>query len=87
MSAVALFFLGIFGITNGLSLYWVLLVLFLQRGPIIPCDEELTPLPEGALKIASIAVLFLPLLVLLPYPFAPGGDVTAGLTGIPPPDF
>lgn len=82
MSAVTFFFLGIAGITSSLSLYWLLLVLTLQRGPIVPCDEELTPLPQGALKIASIIALILPLLVLLPYPFAPA-EVTDGLTGIP----
>lgn len=70
MSTISFFFLGIFGFNSSLSLFWLLLVLTLQRGPIVPCDEELSPLKDGPLKWASLAALALPLLVLLPYPGA-----------------
>ena len=84
MSVLTFFLLGVFGFGSSLSLYTLLLVLTLQRGPVVPCDEELTPLPPGgALKIASLLMLILPLLVLLPFPFyAP--DLTEGLSAVPP---
>lgn len=68
MSAISLFLLGVLGFSSSLSLFWLLLVLSLQRGPIVPCEEELSPIEPGPLKWASIAVLFLPLVVLAPYP-------------------
>lgn len=72
MSALALFLLGIGGISNGLALFWLLLVLTLQRQPVVPCEEELTPLARNStLERAAIVALLLPLLILLPYPFAP----------------
>lgn len=72
MSALSLFLLGIGGISNGLALFWLLLVLTLQRQPVVPCDEELTPLPRNSmLERGAIVALVVPLLILLPYPFAP----------------
>jgi len=68
VSAVTFFIIGIWGFTNGLFLFWLLFTLSVQRGPIQPCEEELSPLPGGALKAASVAALLLPLLMLLPYP-------------------
>lgn len=62
--------LGLAGIIDSLALYWFLLVLTLQRGPVLPQSEELSA-PEGA--VLGLAVLALPLLTLLPYP----GDVTS----------
>lgn len=56
------------------ALYWLLLALFLQRGPVAPQEEELS-VPEQRLLPALL--LALPLLVLLPFPytFGPlGGD-------------
>jgi len=87
MSAITLFLLGIGGIFNSLALFWLLLVLTLQRGPIVPCEEELTTLPESFLKIGSIVALVVPFLVLLPYPFAPtpmAEAVLDGFTSMPP---
>lgn len=85
MSALSFFLLGIAGITSSLSLFWLLLALTLQRGPLIPCDDELTPLPEGSvIKKAAFAALFLPILVLCPFPFAPPPpEVVEGLAGLP----
>jgi hypothetical protein len=60
--------LGINSFFNPLSFYWVLLVLTLQRGPLLPCCEELTPIAEPGTKNTALALLLLPLLVLLPYP-------------------
>ena len=90
MSAISFFLLGIAGITSSLSLFWLLLVLTLQRGPIIPCSEELSGLEESRnVKVASLVVLLLPLLVLLPHPMlflsgGGGGDDLSLMGGIPP---
>ena len=80
--AVTLLLLGLFGFTNSLSLFWLLLLLTLQRGPVTPCDEELSPIADAGVRAAAIAALLLPLLVLLPYPAAisfSGG----GVPGVP----
>ena len=60
-------------------------MLFLQRGPIAPCDSELTPVDDAGVRAAGIAALLLPLLVLLPYPAA----LSFGANGLPdlPPTF
>jgi len=58
------------GIFDSLSLYWVLFVVFLQRGPILPAKEELSSPQDPAARAAAVAVLLLPLLVLLPAPFS-----------------
>ncbi|KAG7669072.1 hypothetical protein Ndes2526B_g00791 [Nannochloris sp. 'desiccata'] len=88
MSAFTFFLIGIGGFTNSLALFWLLFVLTLQRGPIVPCDEELTTLPKNSLlKIATIVALVVPFLVLLPYPFAPtpiSEVVLDGMTSMPP---
>lgn len=81
MGAVALLLLGLSGFTNSLALFWLLLVLTLQRGPITPCDDELSPIAGGT-KAAAIAALVLPLLVLLPFPF--DLSFTNGLPDLPP---
>ncbi|KAI3424741.1 hypothetical protein D9Q98_008130 [Chlorella vulgaris] len=81
MGAVALLLLGLSGFTNSLALFWLLLVLTLQRGPITPCDNELSPIAGGT-KAAAIAALVLPLLVLLPFPF--DLSFTNGLPDLPP---
>lgn len=78
MSSISLFLLGVLGFGNSLSLFWLLLVLTLQRGPIVPCQEEVTGIEDETVKIASIVALVLPLLVLIPYP------VTTGLEDLPP---
>jgi membrane-associated protease RseP (regulator of RpoE activity) len=62
--------LGFAGIVDSLALYWILLVLILQRGPVLPQREELSA-PDNT--VLGIALLTLPLLTLIPYPI----DVTA----------
>jgi hypothetical protein len=88
MSAFTFFLIGIGGFTNSLALFWLLLVLTLQRGPVVPCEEELTVLPEKSfIKIASLVALLIPFLVLLPYPFAPTpiqDVILDGMTSMPP---
>lgn len=84
-AAAALLLLGLFGFTNSLSLFWLIYIAIIQRGPVAPCSEELTPIPDGATKAAAIAALALPLLVLLPFPTA----LSLGPGGLPdlPPTF
>lgn len=53
---------------NPLAFYWVILILTLQRGPILPCQEELSAPQDAGTKNTAVALLLLPLLVLLPYP-------------------
>lgn len=65
---LSLLILGIGGIFNTLALYWLLLVLLLQRGPVIPQEEEISAPPASLLPLGA-ATLAIPLLVLLPYPF------------------
>lgn len=60
--------LGISSFSNPLAFYWVLLILALQRGPILPCQQELAPPQNQINRQLGVALLFLPLLVLLPYP-------------------
>jgi hypothetical protein len=61
--------LAITSFFNPLAFYWVVLILALQRGPVLPCQEELSvPQDEGTKKTAYALLLLLPLLVLLPYP-------------------
>mmetsp|Transcript_32013 Transcript_32013/g.80858 ORF Transcript_32013/g.80858 Transcript_32013/m.80858 type:complete len:477 (+) Transcript_32013:188-1618(+) len=64
--------LGLGGIIDTLALYWVLFALFIQRGPIVPQEEELSE-PEGAAVQVGVVFLALSLMILLPYPGA--GDV------------
>ena len=73
VSAVLIILLGLAAIADSLALYWILLVLTLQRGPIQPQREELST-PEDSTQVnIGLALLFLPLLALLPFP----GDVTS----------
>ncbi|GLI60429.1 hypothetical protein VaNZ11_002582 [Volvox africanus] len=71
-SAVSVFTTGALGFSaitgNALSLYWVLLLLFLQRGPITPCYEELSPPMSESNRKAALALLGFSLLVLVPFP-------------------
>eukprot|EP00882_Tetradesmus_deserticola_P027771 GHRQ01030895.1.p1 GENE.GHRQ01030895.1~~GHRQ01030895.1.p1 ORF type:complete len:152 (+),score=42.22 GHRQ01030895.1:938-1393(+) len=61
--------LAIYSFSNPLAFYWVVLVLALQRGPILPCQEELSEPSEGNPNRGIARALYaLPLLVLLPYP-------------------
>jgi membrane-associated protease RseP (regulator of RpoE activity) len=77
ISVVLTLVLGLAGIIDSLALYWILLVLTLQRGPILPqLQEVLEPSDRRAVALGA-GLLFVPLLALLPYPV----DVTAGPFG------
>ena len=82
LGSITLLLLGLGGFNNSLALFWLILVVTLQRGPIPPCDNELSPIQEPGTKAAAIAALLLPLLVLLPYPMPL--SFTGGLPDLPP---
>jgi hypothetical protein len=67
LSSVAIGLLGISALFSDVTFYWVVLIFFLQRGPIAPLSEEITD-PEEYYTI-GVAVLLFGLLVCLPYPF------------------
>jgi hypothetical protein len=60
--------LGLFSFGNPLLFYWVVFVLALQRGPILPCQQELAPPSDERSKQIATWLLALPLLVLPPFP-------------------
>ncbi|MEL6604686.1 MAG: site-2 protease family protein [Cyanobacteria bacterium J06614_10] len=64
-SAVTLVLLAIVGLFNPLSLYWAVLIVFLQRQPERPCTDDLSE-PDDARAALALLSLFLMLLVLLP---------------------
>ncbi|KAK3163850.1 hypothetical protein QOZ80_1AG0009150 [Eleusine coracana subsp. coracana] len=68
LSSVAIGLLGISALFNDVAFYWVVLIFFLQRGPIAPLSEEITD-PENNYITIGVAVLLFGLLVCLPYPF------------------
>ncbi|GJN37522.1 hypothetical protein PR202_gb26491 [Eleusine coracana subsp. coracana] len=68
LSSVAIGLLGISALFNDVAFYWVVLIFFLQRGPIAPLSEEITE-PENNYIAIGVAVLLFGLLVCLPYPF------------------
>lgn len=69
LSSAAIGLLGISSLFNDVAFYWVVLIFFLQRGPIAPLSEEITE-PENKYVGLGIAILFLGLLICLPYPFS-----------------
>eukprot|EP00892_Ulva_mutabilis_P008227 jgi/Ulvmu1/5777/UM025_0031.1 len=73
ISVVLTLLLGLAGIVDSLALYWILLVLTLQRGPIVPQQQEVTAPADSTAVTVGAGLLFVPLLTLLPFP----GDVTA----------
>jgi membrane-associated protease RseP (regulator of RpoE activity) len=60
--------LAIGSFSNALAFYWLGLVLFLQRGPLLPCEEELSAPKDERSKLLGAVLLGLPLLLLLPFP-------------------
>eukprot|EP00249_Psilotum_nudum_P016650 c25930_g1_i3 orf=723-1904(+) len=60
--------LGFSAFFSDVALYWVVLAIFLQRGPIAPQAEEISP-PDKGHVAAGVAVLFLAALVCFPFPF------------------
>ncbi|MCL7030389.1 hypothetical protein MKW94_019328 [Papaver nudicaule] len=68
LTGVSIALLGLSSLFNDVSFYWVLLIFFLQRGPIAPLSDELSD-PDNKFIGLGVTVLTLGLLVLLPYPF------------------
>ncbi|XP_062001233.1 probable zinc metalloprotease EGY2, chloroplastic [Rosa rugosa] len=68
--------LGLSSLINDVAFYWVALIFFLQRGPIAPLAEEITD-PDDKYVAVGVLVLFLGLLVCLPYPFPFTDDMTS----------
>ncbi|CAM6098872.1 unnamed protein product [Calypogeia fissa] len=68
LTGVSVGLLGVSGLVSDVPLYWVVLVLFLQRGPITPQSEEIT-VPSGSSVALGVGVLVLGLLVYFPFPF------------------
>eukprot|EP00270_Netrium_digitus_P010458 TRINITY_DN3247_c0_g1_i5.p1 TRINITY_DN3247_c0_g1~~TRINITY_DN3247_c0_g1_i5.p1 ORF type:complete len:543 (+),score=145.07 TRINITY_DN3247_c0_g1_i5:92-1720(+) len=68
LSTLSLLLLGVTGIFNDVALFWVILVIFLQRGPIVPQRDEVSA-PDRTRVGLGLAVLLLGLTVCFPYPF------------------
>ena len=64
-TAVTLVLLSVVGLFNPIALYWAVLIVFLQRQPERPCQDDLTE-PDDARAALALLSLFLMLLVLLP---------------------
>jgi hypothetical protein len=65
LSLLSFIALGIGSFQNGLALFWLILVLTIQRGPGVPCLEEIST-PQISTTTYGLALLLIPLLVLLP---------------------
>ncbi|MEO0870177.1 MAG: site-2 protease family protein, partial [Cyanobacteria bacterium J06642_11] len=66
-TAVTLVFLTIVAFANPLALYWVALILFLQRGDERPCIDDISE-PDDTRAALALLILFLMLATLLPIP-------------------
>ncbi|KVI04884.1 Peptidase M50 [Cynara cardunculus var. scolymus] len=67
-TAASIVLLGLSSLLDDVAFYWVVLIFFLQRGPIAPLAEEISE-PDDKYVALGIIVLVLSLLVCLPYPF------------------
>ncbi|XP_022746011.1 probable zinc metalloprotease EGY2, chloroplastic isoform X2 [Durio zibethinus] len=67
-TSISIGLLGLSSLFNDVAFYWVVLIFFLQRGPIAPLSEEITD-PDDKYVALGVLVLILGLLVCLPYPF------------------
>ncbi|KAJ4971235.1 hypothetical protein NE237_004334 [Protea cynaroides] len=67
LTTASIALLGLGSLFNDVSFYWVVLIFFLQRGPIAPLSEEISD-PDDKYVALGISVLLLGLLVCLPYP-------------------
>lgn len=68
LTAASIALLGLSSLVSDVAFYWVVLIFFLQRGPIAPLSEEITD-PDEKYKALGVVVLLLGLLICLPYPF------------------
>ncbi|KAM0062290.1 putative metalloprotease EGY1 [Helianthus debilis subsp. tardiflorus] len=67
LSAACIVLLGLLSLQDDVAFYWVVLIFFLQRGPIAPLAEEISE-PDNKYVALGILVLVMSLLVCLPYP-------------------
>ncbi|XP_065872448.1 probable zinc metalloprotease EGY2, chloroplastic [Euphorbia lathyris] len=68
LTAFSIALLGLSSLFSDVAFYWVVLIFFLQRGPIAPLSEEISD-PDQKYVALGVLVLVLGLLVCLPYPF------------------
>ncbi|XP_057849143.1 probable zinc metalloprotease EGY2, chloroplastic isoform X2 [Cryptomeria japonica] len=68
LTAASIALLGFSALFNDVAFYWVVLIVFLQRGPISPQLEEISQ-PDNKGFFLGITVLVLGLLICLPFPF------------------
>ncbi|XP_058207230.1 probable zinc metalloprotease EGY2, chloroplastic isoform X1 [Rhododendron vialii] len=73
LTAVSIVLLGLSSLINDVAFYFVVLIFFLQRGPIAPLSEEITD-PDNSYIALGVSVLLFGLLVYLPYPFPFSSD-------------
>lgn len=66
-TAASIVLLGLSSLIDDVAFYWVVLIFFLQRGPIAPLAEEISEPDKNYVALGTI-VLVLSLLVCLPYP-------------------
>lgn len=79
-SIISLVGLAIFSLANPVALYWAVLVLFLQRQPERPSQNELTE-PDDTRAALCLVALFLMLAVLLPLSPSLAGRLGIGVDG------
>ncbi|KAI3778008.1 hypothetical protein L2E82_06956 [Cichorium intybus] len=77
-TAASIVLLGLSSLLDDVAFYWVVLIFFLQRGPIAPLAEEISE-PDKNYVALGIIVLVLSLLVCLPYPFPFTSDVITSM--------
>ncbi|XP_075110988.1 putative zinc metalloprotease EGY2, chloroplastic isoform X2 [Nicotiana tabacum] len=77
LSSLSIGLLGISALFSDVAFYWVVLIFFLQRGPISPLSEEITD-PDNKYIALGVVVLLLGLLVCLPYPFLFSNEAATG---------
>ncbi|XP_009612782.1 probable zinc metalloprotease EGY2, chloroplastic isoform X2 [Nicotiana tomentosiformis] len=77
LSSLSIGLLGISALFSDVAFYWVVLIFFLQRGPIAPLSEEITD-PDNKYIALGVVVLLLGLLVCLPYPFPFSSEAATG---------
>lgn len=78
ISSVTIAVLGISSLFSDVAFYWVVLIFFLQRGPIAPLSEEITDV-DSKYAALGVAALLIGLLICLPYPFPFASETIMGI--------